>query len=189
MRPLLALLLVILLAACGDGSPIGAGSDESDGSSTSTSTRDEPDSPTIGSEEPDQPTPVGEVTDNEELLEAELVNAELVNAELLNEVRAARARWEAAAVTDYTISYQPVCFCPQTLLSGIVVNGVRDRRGWLDVEMMFDQLETALRDGVASFSAEYDPTLGYPTDYYIDFDRMTADEEFGVASVVVVATS
>jgi hypothetical protein len=170
MRSLLPLVLVVLLAACGDGSPTEADRNESDGSSTSTSTRDESDGPTIGSEDTDQQKPVGEVTDDEQL-------------------RDARARWEAAAITDYTISYQPVCFCPQALLTGIVVNGVGDRQGWLDVEMMFEQLETALSEGVASFSAEYDPTLGYPTDYYIDFDRMTADEEFGVTSVVVVATS
>ena len=103
----------------------------------------------------------------------------------------ARGRWDAAGIRRYVVTYQEVCFCPQTVVSVTVEDGViQDSEAtgdWADqvqalrVEDMFDTIERAIDDGVFSISVSYDPETGHPVDYFIDVEEMMADEEFGVS--------
>lgn len=101
----------------------------------------------------------------------------------------ARERWEAAGLSGYTLTYQPTCFCPQARWTVIVEDGeVADSSVEGDamqgppmtVADMFDAIQQAIDDGVATVSAEYDADLGHPVSYYVDVDQMMADEEYGV---------
>jgi hypothetical protein len=107
----------------------------------------------------------------------------------------ARARWEAAGITDYTFTYRPVCFCPPQVLTVVVEDGVvasveaeadGDGEGGVvtgeptTVDAVFDDLQAAIDDGVFAFTAEYDPELGYPVSTGIDVDERMADEEYGI---------
>jgi hypothetical protein len=109
-----------------------------------------------------------------------------------------RERWRAAAVGDYEYGYNKFCEChrdtpPETLVTvrdGNVV-GVRHRPFGFDheveaeqrnlewywtVEGLFDLVQTALERGV-EVRAAYDPTLGFPTHVFIDYDAGMIGEE------------
>lgn len=109
------------------------------------------------------------------------------------ELDAARARWEAAAITDYQLTYREVCFCPEnTTVASIRGGVVVDRTVAGDVfgpdriytvDALFDAIGKAIDDGVFGLTAAYDQELGYPTEFFVDVEQMIADEEFGVSVV------
>jgi hypothetical protein len=105
----------------------------------------------------------------------------------------ARDRWEAAGVDDYTMSQTRPCFCPQEFtgpfevrVSNGAITSVRfegaavpaDRA--LTVEQVFDVIEEAYRERAEEVQVTYHPTLGYPTDLFIDYVEEVADDERGV---------
>ncbi len=112
---------------------------------------------------------------------------------------AALRTWTNAGITDYDFSFTRGCFCPEEFVGPYAVsvrNDVVDTASFrgtdlFDIEMLeigryeeivktvngvFDELERALRDA-DSFTAEYHPLLGYPTNVYIDWIANAADEE------------
>jgi hypothetical protein len=107
---------------------------------------------------------------------------------------AARARWTAAGVDDYSYTLSRQCFCPPEFIGPFNVT-VRDgavrsvtREGAPvntsqvpipTVPAIFDEIAAAIDAGAAEVRVEYDATLGYPTELWIDQDRMMADEETG----------
>lgn len=108
----------------------------------------------------------------------------------LSDLDDAEARWEAADLADYEMTYREVCFCPEIIIRVTVENGQvtetvslseyeRDEPG-RTVESLFAEIRAAIDDGAASVNAEYDADLGYPTSYFIDFSEEMADEEFGI---------
>lgn len=46
------------------------------------------------------------------------------------------------------------------------------------IEELFTRIENAIHDQVHYMSVSFDDTYGYPTEIYIDYDEMIADEEF-----------
>jgi Family of unknown function (DUF6174) len=112
-----------------------------------------------------------------------------------NPLEDARALWEKAGATSYTFELQPVCFCAVTANARVTVeNGVvtsvfdlaeqrlmkaQDAELYLTVDALFDLLEDAQSRNAYSIRVEYDPVLGFPTDFFIDYRENTADEELG----------
>ena len=109
----------------------------------------------------------------------------------------ARARWEAAGIEDYEMTYQRTCFCPMeettvVVRGGEVAEAVLRRDGEevpvsevdaepMTVDDLFADIAAAYAEGVASVEATYDPEIGRPTDYFIDVSEMMADEEHGIS--------
>jgi hypothetical protein len=102
-----------------------------------------------------------------------------------------RDRWRAAGLADYEYGYQKFCEChpespPETVVTvrAREVVAVRHRpqnssaetpaearnlQFYWTVDGLFTLLESALGRG-AQVRAQYDGTLGYPTQIYIDYD-------------------
>lgn len=111
------------------------------------------------------------------------------------------AAWRAAAIDDYEYGYNKFCEChreapPETLVTvrGGEVARVRHRHPdtgteieaeprnlewYWTVDGLFDMVDTALERGV-EVRADYDPTLGYPTRVFIDYDPGMIGEELDV---------
>lgn len=111
----------------------------------------------------------------------------------------ARDRWEEAGLVDYDYTFTRGCFCPQeyvgpykaSVREGKVTAATFNGLDLLEIETVsigsydeivqtvdgvFDEIERALTDA-DSFTAQYDAELGYPTEVYIDWEELTADEE------------
>lgn len=104
---------------------------------------------------------------------------------------ASRARWEAAALSDYEYGYHKYCDChrespPETLVTiragqvervrhrpagyaGEVPAEDRNVQYYWTMEEIFDLLGAAIERG-ATVRAEYDAALGFPTSLYVDYD-------------------
>ncbi len=120
-----------------------------------------------------------------------------------DELRAARIRWEASGVTDYTVREFVSCFClcphgftivvddealtdvtdiepieglPPEDLEGVARSCART------VPQLFDLIAAHVEDA-DRFHVEYDASLGYPTRISIDPESRIADEEINVALV------
>ncbi len=94
-------------------------------------------------------------------------------------MRRARARWTAAAISNYTIEQRRLCFCPPgwdewarvTVRNGLVVSAVRvddgapiGAGGRITVDAMFDILEQAPDiDHLGDVQVDFDSQYGYPT--------------------------
>jgi hypothetical protein len=111
----------------------------------------------------------------------------------------ARARWAANGFANYDYVFTRSCFCPEEFV-GPYAASVRNNevagaafRGTdlFDIDILeigrydeiiktvdgvFAEIERALRTA-DSFTAEYDPVLGFPTNVYIDWIANAADEE------------
>ncbi len=108
-----------------------------------------------------------------------------------------RERWSSAGVSSYAYVFRAICFCGSEarqpvrveVVDGEVASITSIETGEpaepafpgdeLTVEGLFAFLSEALDDDPASFSADYDPDLGFPTSASIDFEAQVADEEFG----------
>ena len=115
----------------------------------------------------------------------------------LDELEAARERWDVGRPESYAITYRIDCFCPPDQRITVVVDATDIVAFESDAELslpqltvddMFDVIQEALEGPVASVFTEYEPTLGYPTTYFIDESEMIADEEQGVTVEIFEVT-
>jgi len=119
---------------------------------------------------------------------------------------AARARWQAAALSGYEYGYHKYCEChrdspPETTVTvrdGTVV-GVRHRpvgsatevpaaeknlEYYWTVDGLFGLIASAQQRGV-EVRAQYDAALGYPREVYIDYDADFIGDELDVRLTAV----
>ncbi len=124
----------------------------------------------------------------------------------LDDLEDQRERWEAQGISDYTYDIRRNCFCGHVNPVRVTVrDGQRIRAYDLERELeligeeatwyptvdgLFDILEDAYARDAFSVRVEYDPQMGYPTSFFIDYSENMADEELGfdVLGPIVVAT-
>ena len=122
------------------------------------------------------------------------------------ELDAARARWQSAALAAYEYGYHKYCECyrdspPETTVTvrdGEVI-GVRHRPAGSATEVpaadknleyywtmdgLFALIASAQQRGV-EVRAQYDATLGYPREVYIDYDANFIGDELDVRLTAV----
>lgn len=108
----------------------------------------------------------------------------------------ARARWDAAETDEYTALFQWSCFCLRenaalvrlTVQDDVIVDahyaeaameGSPELERYLTVPGLFALIQEAIDQGAYRISAQYDASLGYPAEVWIDYNAMMADEERG----------
>jgi hypothetical protein len=113
-----------------------------------------------------------------------------------SELERARALWEANGPSDYVYTVERLCFCGYrgparvTVEDGAVVSIVYLADDEPPVELteelfptvdgLFDILEDAIARDAHSISATYDPEMGVPVEFFIDYQENVADEELGM---------
>lgn len=124
-----------------------------------------------------------------------------VDSQQRREFEAALAMWRTAGLSDYDYSFTRGCFCPEEFVGPYAVSVLQESvaaatfqgTDLFDIDILeigryeeiiktvddvFAEIELALREA-DSFTAEYHPALGYPTNVYIDWVANAADEEVG----------
>lgn len=114
-----------------------------------------------------------------------------------SELTTAREQWARAGVVDYDLAMTRQCFCafiePVTVrVRGGVLIEVVTASGdaempvppqivsvYPTVEGLFALIDEALADEVHEIRVTYHPTLGYPTQLWVDRSPQISDEEFG----------
>ena len=103
-----------------------------------------------------------------------------------------RALWAAQVLTDYTFDVTKVCYwlcmgdVRVTVKDG-VITGVtelasevaRDPDTFRTINGLFDLVQDAYNRNAHEVHVEFDPSRGYPTQIWIDYVLMIADEEIG----------
>lgn len=115
------------------------------------------------------------------------------------------ARWDSLGPDSYVYAFERLCFCPVESLGPVrvtVEDGVAVERVYVDtgaavppahaqgfptVRGLFDTLREAIVNDADSIEVTYDPTLGFPLDFWIDYLRMAVDEELGMRITEPVA--
>jgi hypothetical protein len=112
------------------------------------------------------------------------------------ELSRARQMWSANRSTDYEYVLRRDCFCPLggipvrvTVRSSAVVSAIDEttgteisdelRPGYPTVEGLFDTLQNAIDLHADRIVATYDPQLGVPSSFSIDYLTDAIDEELG----------
>ena len=112
-----------------------------------------------------------------------------VGAEPARDLAEAEARWADAAIGAYSMTYSVRCFCPEQSIEVSVADGDIVESSWkgdweptvfFTVDDLFDELRQAVDDRAFSINVTYDDATGRPLEFFIDFDEMVADEEWGI---------
>jgi len=104
----------------------------------------------------------------------------------------ARARWNAAAISDYSFRYEQFCFCPvngpidilvvaDSIAAATVVETGEPAphpSGYATIDGLFDRLQSALDEDPVQFDVTYDPSFGFPASASVDISQQIADEEY-----------
>jgi len=114
------------------------------------------------------------------------------------ELDTARVRWSAAELSDYHYVVRQLCFCgfggvriDVEVRGGVVVGATMvdggevidiEQQPWAapSIDDLFDRIQGILDQDPHQFSADYDPTLGYPVTVSADPIENAVDEEWGV---------
>jgi hypothetical protein len=107
----------------------------------------------------------------------------------------AEARWRAAGLADYRFGFVRSCECLPAATSSVTMTVAGGAfvaatyigdgtpadttlfRDALTLDRVFAYLHRALAQHPATFTAQYEPTLGYPIQVSIDYSITTADDE------------
>lgn len=116
----------------------------------------------------------------------------------LLELEVHRARWDSLGPDSYEYAVERMCFCPTEYIGPVrvrVEDGQVVDRAYVDsgvavtgdaatafpsVEGLFDLLRSAMERDADRIDATYDPDLGVPVDFWIDYSEMAVDEELGM---------
>ncbi|MFM1912671.1 MAG: hypothetical protein RIR51_509, partial [Bacteroidota bacterium] len=102
-------------------------------------------------------------------------------------------KWESLKINNYQFEYTHNCFCSEEyrgpfkieVKNGEVfsVNGVLGNgNSWVQlptIDSLFQFVEKSQLGNYETLTVKYDPNYGFPTDFWIDPNKMIADEEFG----------
>lgn len=102
-------------------------------------------------------------------------------------------RWESLKIKNYQFEYTHNCFCSEEyrgpfkieVKNGEVfsVNGVLGNgNSWVQlptIDSLFQYIEKSQLSDYETLTVKYDPNYGFPTEFWIDPNKMIADEEFG----------
>ena len=109
-------------------------------------------------------------------------------------------RFERSAPLSYTYTVRVSCECPREVTRPVTVwvdRGVTEYLLYEDdgqpvplsyassfpnAEQLFDAIQDAIDRGAQVIDVDYDPTFGYPTSVYIDYERSMADEELSMVT-------
>jgi len=110
----------------------------------------------------------------------------------VNHLGEQRALWASQDLTDYTFDVTKVCdwLCMgdvRVTVKDGVITGVtelasevaRDPDTFRTINGLFDLVQDAYNRNAHEVQVEFDPSRGYPTQIWIDYVRMIADEEMG----------
>lgn len=118
--------------------------------------------------------------------------------EVLTDLEMARERWENARPSSYEFAVERMCFCgPEsrgpvrlrvqglTAVERVYVDSGAPVRaemadGFPTVDGLFDMLASAVAGDAHEVRATYDPVLGVPIDFWIDYWEFAADDEQGM---------
>lgn len=117
----------------------------------------------------------------------------------------AMRRWDARGYQDYQLELGWLCGeCPThwnhhlrlTIRNGIITDVVDVTAGMaigedertLTVQELFTYIQDAVDRHAHRVEAKYEPTLGYPTSLFVDWNQTTVDDEggFAVTSLVLL---
>lgn len=114
------------------------------------------------------------------------------------ELEANAQLWETAGPDSYVYAIVRNCFCPEEYRGPVrvrVENGVAVERVYVGsgdpvpeaiassfptVDGLFELLRSAYEEEADEVRVTYDPDLGVPVDFWIDYLQMAADEEIGM---------
>jgi len=114
------------------------------------------------------------------------------------ELDANRARWSSLGPDSYVYAMQRLCYCAVESIGPVRITVEADtvtervyvetgqpvpevaRTAFPTVDGLFEILERAMEDGAYEIRVTYDPDLGVPIDFWIDFLENAVDEELGV---------
>lgn len=105
-----------------------------------------------------------------------------------------RILWQSHAISDYEVDFQRICFCLPEITQAAtlsIVNQVLDDANYLNgttvnqnnyshfltINQAFALIEAAFTQSAAEIRVDYDPTYGFPTSAFVDYDKRIADEE------------
>ena len=108
----------------------------------------------------------------------------ITDGSLKRELDSARQKWKSAHIKSYQVRVALSCFCPEqirrprtlTVRGGAPVKPPSHLRAVASVTRMFQLIEGAIDDGVASLGVTYG-AHGVPRSINIDTSRQIADEE------------
>lgn len=127
-----------------------------------------------------------------------------VQPELL-ELEARRALWDSVGPASYEYAVERPCFCPTEYRGPVRIRVEGDvvvERVYVDgglavpaeiapsfpaVEGLFELLRSAFEGDAHEVQVTYDPVLGVPVDFWIDYVEMAVDEELGMRVTEAVA--
>jgi hypothetical protein len=128
-----------------------------------------------------------------------------IEEDVQEELDVNRALWDAAAIHDYSMTFQRLCsFCSIEFLIPvrITVRGDTIREvteldtgvpvapstegAFLAVDGVFDFIQDAITQNAVEIDVRYNSTFGYPTDVIIDFSRsqFNDDTQFQISDFV-----
>lgn len=111
---------------------------------------------------------------------------------------AARERWAKQGPAAYSFVSMRGCDCPPevyrpmqvSVASGQIASAVyvddqtavaSNFRSLLrTIDGVFDEIQAAIDQDAAQIMVSYDPTLGYPTQVFVDYSKQAADEELSL---------
>ena len=110
----------------------------------------------------------------------------------VNHLGEQRALWASQGLADYTFDVKKVCEClfvgdVRVTVKDGVITGVtelasevaRDPETFRTIDGLFDLVQDAYNRNAHEVQVEFDPSRGYPTQIWIDYVRMIADEDIG----------
>lgn len=120
------------------------------------------------------------------------------HATAAKQLQTAEAKWKQTRHTHYSYTLQRSCFCPpdaikpmnirvfQGKVQSATVDGIplsADRMdSTLTIEQLFQKIHEAIDRNVSKLDVKYDPTYGYPTSIFVDYEAMMADEELSLSA-------
>jgi hypothetical protein len=123
--------------------------------------------------------------------------------QIQTDLDAATARWVSQSIVDYKFISKLSCFCLPDYVKAVyltVLNGRIDSGIFVEdqtksdsdvlnshhsIDEQFNLLQNAIDEKAHEIRVEYDEKYGYPTEIYIDYVEIIADEEYAVTNTLL----
>lgn len=130
------------------------------------------------------------------------------NNNVISELNTHRQLWLSQKIKKYQYTYKQICFCPPPANIPVKVS-VKNKKitavtplettqpleklnpeSYKTIEQLFEIIENAVARNADTITVTYDPKLGYPSEIFIDYIKLAADDEISyIASDLIKLNS